>query len=256
MDMFGPDNVLVELTDHDQPLDDARNRLLAVVAARAGVPVVATGNVHYARPSGYRLAGAMAALRARRTLPEMDGWLPGAPTAYLRSGVEMTRRFAAYPGAVARAADVAASHSFDFDTVKPTLPDYPVPDGHTEASWLRVLTMSGAFQRYGPPEENPKAYEQLDYELKVIEELKFPGYFLIVYEITEFCRRENILCQGRGSAANSAVCFALGITAVDSVRHGLVFERFLSPVRDGPPDIDVDIEASRRELVIQHVYEK
>src|SRR5205085_2684617 len=127
-----------------------------------------------ARPSGYRLAGAMAALRARRTLPEMDGWLPGAPTAYLRSGLEMARRFEDYPRAVPLAAEIAASHAFDFDTVKPTLPDYPVPEGHTEASWLRVLTMRGARERYGPPEDNPRAYEQLDYELKVIEELKFP----------------------------------------------------------------------------------
>ena len=258
MDLFGPDRVLVELTDHDQPLDDARNRLLARLATRHALDTVATGNVHYARPADYRLHTAMSALRARRTLAEMDGWLPGAPTAYLRSGVEMLARFPVHEfgRAVVRSAELAAEHAFDFDTVKPTLPDYPVPDGHTEASWLRHLTYLGAAGRYGPESRNPKAYQQIAYELDVIEELKFPGYFLIVYDIAEFCRTHGILAQGRGSAANSAVCFALGITSVDSVRHGLVFERFLSPVRDGPPDIDVDIEAGRREDVIQHVYAK
>ncbi|MBS2549920.1 error-prone DNA polymerase [Catenulispora sp. NL8] len=258
MDLFGPRGVVVELTDHDQPLDDARNRLLARLAARHGLPTVATGNVHYARPADYRLHTAMAALRARRTLAEMDGWLPGGAGAYLRSGAEMLARFPVHEfgDAVTRSADLAAGHAFDFDTVKPTLPDYPVPDGRTEASWLRELTYAGAAGRYGPESGNPKAYQQIAYELDVIEHLKFPGYFLIVYDIAEFCRTHGILAQGRGSAANSAVCFALGITSVDSVRHGLVFERFLSPVRDGPPDIDVDIEAGRREDVIQHVYAK
>ncbi|MEY9860482.1 error-prone DNA polymerase [Catenulispora sp. GAS73] len=258
MDLFGPDRVLVELTDHDQPLDDARNRLLARLATRHALPTVATGNVHYARPADYRLHTAMSALRARRTLAEMDGWLPGAPTAYLRSGAEMLARFPVheYGRAVVRSAELAAEHAFDFKTINPQLPDYPVPDGHTEASWLRHLTYLGAAERYGPESGNPKAYQQIAYELDVIEELKFPGYFLIVYDIAEFCRTHGILAQGRGSAANSAVCFALGITSVDSVRHGLVFERFLSPVRDGPPDIDVDIEAGRREDVIQHVYAK
>jgi len=258
MDTFGPGSVLIELTDHDQPLDDARNRLLARLAARHGLPTVATGNVHYARPADYRLHTAMAALRANRTLAEMDGWLPGAPTAYLRSGAEMLARFPVHEfgPAVVRSAELAAEHAFDFDTVKPRLPDYPVPEGHTEASWLRHLTYLGAAERYGSESENPQAYKQIAYELDVIEELTFPGYFLIVYDIAEFCRARGILAQGRGSAANSAVCFALGITSVDSVRHGLVFERFLSPVRDGPPDIDVDIEAGRREDVIQHVYAK
>ena len=258
MELFGREHVVVELTDHDQPLDDARNRLLARLAARHGLRTVATGNVHYARPADYRLHTAMAALRANRTLAEMDGWLPGAPTAHLRSGAEMLARFpeAEFGPVVTFSADLAADHAFDFDTVQPRLPDYPVPPGHTEASWLRHLTYQGAAERYGPPGGNPRAYEQIARELDVIEELEFPGYFLIVYDIAEFCRVNGILAQGRGSAANSAVCFALGITSVDSVRHGLLFERFLSPVRDGPPDIDIDIEAGRREEVIQHVYAK
>jgi error-prone DNA polymerase len=131
-----------------------------------------------------------------------------------------------------------------------------VGEGHTDASWLRHLTMKGALDRYGTPAEHPRAYAQLEHELKVIEDLKFPGYFLIVESITDFCKQEDILCQGRGSAANSAVCYALGITNVDAVQYDLLFERFLAPERDGYPDIDLDIESGRREEVIQHVYEK
>src|SRR5688500_18097869 len=125
-------------------------------------------------------------------------------------------------------------------------------------SWLRVLTERGAVKRYGPrgAERVPGAYAQIDHELALIEQLNFPGYFLIVYDIVEFCRKADILCQGRGSAANSAVCYALGITAADAVSLGLLFERFLSPERDGPPDIDVDIESDRREEAIQYVYER
>ncbi len=152
--------------------------------------------------------------------------------------------------------DLAAELAFDLHLVAPKLPDYPVPPGHTEMSWLRHLTYEGAAERYGPPTAAPAAYEQLDRELAIIEQLNFPGYFLIVYDIVAFCRKEKILCQGRGSAANSAVCYALYITNVDAVRWDMLFERFLAPERDGPPDIDVDIESDRREEVIQHVYDK
>ncbi len=131
-----------------------------------------------------------------------------------------------------------------------------MPDGHTEATWLRELVRRGGEDRYGPrgQEKIRGAWAQIDHELRVIEDLHFPGYFLVVYDLVEFCRRNGILAQGRGSAANSAVCYALGITAVDAVKHGLLFERFLAPERDGPPDIDIDIESARREEVIQHVY--
>jgi error-prone DNA polymerase len=140
----------------------------------------------------------------------------------------------------------------------PQLPDWDTPDGYDEMSWLRELTLSRAVRRYGTPgaERVPGAYKQLAYELDMIAKLDFPGYFLIVSEIVDFCRESDILCQGRGSAANSAVCYALGITAVDPVTYGLLFERFLAPDRDGPPDIDLDIESGRREEVIQHVYER
>ncbi|MDG4832170.1 error-prone DNA polymerase [Solwaraspora sp. WMMD1047] len=254
--LFGAETVAVELTDHGDPTDGDRNDALAELAAAAGLPTVATTNAHYATPGRRRLATALAAVRARRSLDELDGWLPAAGTAHLRSGAEMAQRFAAYPGAVARAAEFGAELAFDLHLVAPALPDYPVPPGHTEMSWLRKLTMDGALERYGPPEAHPTAYRQLEHELAMIEALGFPGYFLVVYDIVTFCRRSDIYCQGRGSAANSAVCYALRVTNVDAVRHNLLFERFLAPERDGPPDIDVDIESDRREEVIQHVYAK
>ncbi|MDP9791931.1 error-prone DNA polymerase [Catenuloplanes nepalensis] len=251
---FGADNVAVELIDHGDPFDGVRNEALAELARQRGLPTVATNNVHYATPGRRRLATALAAVRARRSLDEMDGWLPAAATAHLRSGAEMAARFRHFPGAVARTVDFARDLAFDLNLVAPELPDFPVPDGHTEMSWLRELTWRGALKRYGPPEAAPDAYVQLHRELDMIEQLDFPGYFLIVWDIVDFCRRNDIYCQGRGSAANSAVCYALWVTNVDAVRWQLLFERFLAPERDGPPDIDVDIESDRREEVIQYIY--
>jgi error-prone DNA polymerase len=212
--------------------------------------------VHYATPGRRRLATTLAAVRARRSLDEIDGWLPAAGVAHLRSGEEMAARFGAYPGAVERAARYARELAFDLDLVAPELPDCPVPPGHTEMSWLRHLTEQGAVRRYGTRAQRPDAYRQIDHELDMIERLGFPGYFLIVHDIVMFCQDANIYCQGRGSAANSAVCYALGITNVDAVRWKLLFERFLAPERDGLPDIDLDIESGRREEAIQHVYDK
>jgi error-prone DNA polymerase len=166
----------------------------------------------------------------------------------------MAQRFARYPGAVERAAEIGRACAFDLRLVAPRLPDFPVPAGHSEMSYLRELTMQGALKKYGPRHANPSAYTQLEHELAVIEALNFPGYFLIVWEIVEFCRTNDILCQGRGSAANSAVCYAIGITKADPIYFKLLFERFLAPERDGPPDIDLDIESGRREEVIQYVY--
>jgi error-prone DNA polymerase len=254
--LFGRENVVVELTDHGDPCDGERNDDLAALARQAGLRVVATNNVHYASPARRRLATALAAVRARRSLDDMDGWLPAAASAHVRSGAEMAQRFAAYPGAVAASVELAAELSFDLTLVAPNLPDYPIPPGHTEMSWLRALTYDGACERYGTREQHPQAYRQLDHELDMIEQLGFPGYFLVVYDIVKFCRDNNIYCQGRGSAANSAVCYALRITNVDAVTWGMLFERFLAPERDGPPDIDVDIESDRREEAIQHVYAK
>jgi error-prone DNA polymerase len=256
--VFGRENVAVELWDHGDPTDTARNDALVALGARLAVDIVATNNVHYATPARRRLATALAAVRARRSLDDIDGWLPPAASAHLRSGGEQARRFVRYPGVVERAAAIGRACAFDLRLVAPKLPDFPVPPGHTEMSWLRELTRQGVERRYGPPdgERVPGAYRQIAYELDMIERLGFAGYFLVVWDITEFCRRSNIYCQGRGSAANSAVCYALGITNADAVALGLLFERFLSPERDGPPDIDIDIESERREEAIQYVYER
>ena len=257
-DMFGRPNVMVELTSYDQPADDERNDALYELAASTGTAAVASGNVHYATPRDARLAQALAAVRARRSLDEMDGWLAASGAAYLRSGAEMAGRLRSYPGVAERTMRLARDCAFDFEVIAPRLPVFPVPGKHTEATWLRSLVAGKAPQRYGPPDgERVKgAYAQIARELDVIEALGFPGYFLIVHDIVRFCEQAGILCQGRGSAANSAVCYALGITGVDPVRHDLLFERFLSAGRDGPPDIDLDIEHRRREEVIQYVYGK
>ncbi len=255
---FGRDNVAVELFDHDQPLDSARNDALARLAVARGIEPVATSNAHYAAPAGHRLASALAAVRARRSLDEMDGWLPGGPSAHLRSAAEQARRFARFPGAVERAGELGRALAFDLRLLAPGLPPFPVPRGNDEMGYLVALVEEGGGQRYGPrhAERVPGAWAQIDHELEVIGALGFPGYFLVVWDIVQFCRRNGIYCQGRGSAANSAVCFALGVTNADAVALGLLFERFLSPERDGPPDIDVDIESERREEVIQYVYER
>ncbi|MBV8950567.1 MAG: error-prone DNA polymerase, partial [Actinobacteria bacterium] len=257
VDGFGRDRVLVELWDHGDPLDGHRNDALAALAAAAGVEVVATNNVHYATMRQRRLAHALAAIRSCRSLDELDGWLPASPLAHLRSPAEQHRRFARYPGAVERSAEIAAQIAFDLRHAAPNLPDHLVPPGHTEMTWLRELTWQGATRRYPPSHSrHAEARRQIEYELRVIEELGFPGYFLLVHDIVEFCVSNDIYCQGRGSAANSAVCYALGITKADAVGLGLLFERFLSPERDGPPDIDLDIEHQRREEVIQYVYNR
>ncbi len=256
--VFGRDNLAVELWDHGDPLDSARNDALTQVAARAGVECIATNNVHYAQQSRRPLATALAAVRARRSLDELDGWLPAASSAHLRAGFEQQHLFRRYPGVVERAAALGVECAFDLHLVAPDLPPYPCPNGLDEMQFLRHLAYQGAERRYGPRGQpsTDKPYAQIDHELDLIESLGFPGYFLIVWDIVEFCRRSNIYCQGRGSAANSAVCYALGVTNADAVALGLLFERFLSPERDGPPDIDIDIESTRREEAIQYVYER
>jgi len=256
VDRFTASRVSIELTHHGQPLDDERNAALAGLAPRFGVGVVATTGAHFAHPSRARLAMAMGAVRARQSLDSAAGWLAPLGGSHLRSGAEMARLFAQRPDVVTAAAELGEQCAFGLALIAPQLPPFDVPDGHTEDSWLRRLVMAGAGDRYGPAEGAPRAYSQIEHELKVITQLRFPGYFLVVHDIARFCRENNILCQGRGSAANSAVCYALGVTAVDPVANELLFERFLSPARDGPPDIDMDIESDQREKVIQYVYDK
>ena len=256
VDRFTASRVSIELTHHGQPLDDERNAALAGLAPRFGVGVVATTGAHFAHPSRARLAMAMGAVRARQSLDSAAGWLAPLGGSHLRSGAEMARLFAQRPEVVTAAAELGEQCAFGLALIAPQLPPFDVPDGHTEDSWLRRLVMAGARDRYGPAEGAQRAYSQIEHELKVISQLKFPGYFLVVHDISRFCQENNILCQGRGSAANSAVCYALGVTAVDPVANELLFERFLSPARDGPPDIDMDIESDQREKVIQYVYDK
>ena len=266
VEAFGRDRVLVELWDHGDPTDSVRNDALVAVAEAVGVDCVATNNCHYATPAQRPLAAALAAVRSRRSLAELDPWLPAAATAHLRSGAEQARRFARFPGVVERAAEIGLAAAFDLSLVAPSLPPFPCPPGPdgeplSEMAYLRRIAEEGGRRRYG---ERPvrgedlslraRAWATIDRELDIIEHLGFAGYFLVVWDLVEFCRRNDILCQGRGSAANSAVCFALGVTKADAVSLGLLFERFLSTERDGPPDIDIDIESGRREEVIQHVY--
>ena len=264
IDAFGRDRVLVEVWNHSDPLDAWRNDALVGIAAACGVESVATNDVSYAVPGDHVVACALAAVRHRCSLDELDPQLPPAATACLRSAAEQERRFARYPGVVSRAADIAHHVAFDLSLIAPKLPPYPCPGGLSEIRFLRQLAEAGGRRRYG---ERPlgahedlslrsRAWRTIDHELEVIDRLGFAGYFLVVWDIVQFCERNDILCQGRGSAANSAVCFSLGITKADAVSLGLLFERFLSTERDGPPDIDLDIESDRREEVIQYVYER
>ncbi|MBX8995593.1 error-prone DNA polymerase [Corynebacterium testudinoris] len=252
---FGTDNVVLEYTatmtpedaDHHELLD-RWNNLRAVATA---VPGAATRDRS-------RLAGAKRALARRLSLPDAEPDLHPMGAPWMRSGDQMVRLLPGRESLVEQTLAVARECAFTLDLVAPELPDFPTPNGHSEMSWLREKTRERARRRYAtrPEDIRERAHRQIDYELEVIEQLNFPGYFLIVCDLVDFCRDHNILCQGRGSAANSAVCFALGITNAEPISAGLLFERFLSPNRDGPPDIDIDIESGRREEVIQYVYER
>ncbi|MGL5811349.1 MAG: error-prone DNA polymerase [Nocardioides sp.] len=255
LSMFGRDHVVVELIDHGLPGDSAVNDVLAGLAAERGIRFVATNNVHYATPDDHRLACSLAAIRARRSLPEMAGWLPAWGAACLRSGEEMARRFRRYPGAVTRTVELADELAFSLEQARPRLPKQAIPAGYTPIGWLRQLTERGADARYGGTAHEAKARRRIAEELRIIESKDFAGYFVIVYDIIAFAKGRGILCQGRGSAASSAVCYALGITAIDPVSYNLPFARFISTHRDEEPDIDVDFDSARREEVIQWVYD-
>lgn len=252
--LFGRDAVHVELIDHGNPLDTRHNDVLAGLARERGLPLLATNNVHYAVPQRQLLAAAVAAVRANRGLDELDGWLPAHAGAHLRSGAEMAERFVRFPDAVARTVTLADELAFPLRRAKPALPKQEVPEGHTPMSWLRSLVWDAVPRKY--PDLRPEDRERIERELGVIEMKDFPGYFLIVHGIVQEARRRGILCQGRGSAANSAVCYLLDITAIDAIYYRLPFERFLSSLRDEEPDIDVDFDSDRREEIIQWVYQE
>ncbi|GAB2978584.1 error-prone DNA polymerase [Nocardioides montaniterrae] len=255
VDRFGADNVVVELIARDHPGADDDNDLLAALAADRRLPVVATGNVHHATPAQRRLATAMAAIGARSSIADLEGRLDLSGSAHLRSGAEMLARFGRHPDAISRSVVLAQELAFDLRKATPKLPKQGIPAGFTPDTWLRHLTERGFVTMYAGTEHEQQARERIERELRVIAEKDFAGYFIIVHDIVAFARSKGILCQGRGSAASSAVCYALGITAIDSVFFNLPFERFISEHREEEPDIDVDFDSDRREEVIQWVYD-
>jgi error-prone DNA polymerase len=255
-----PGRLYIELWHHGMPEDDPRNDLLAEVAARLGLPTVATNNVHYADRNDSDLAEVLAAIGGRRDLDIGDGFRPATDERYLKTAVEMTRRFARYPGAVERAAALGEALAFDLDLLEPELPDFPMPGAFLdENEYLEHLVFEGARSVYpgtGDDGIDRQAHERLRHELTIIDELGFAGFFLVAWDIVSFAREQGIYCQIRGSGADSAVCRCIGLTRVDPIRLHLPFERFLSEERGRPPDIDIDFEAERREEVIQYCYRR
>ncbi|HHQ47773.1 MAG TPA: DNA polymerase III subunit alpha, partial [Acidobacteria bacterium] len=250
-----PGRLHVELQRHRLRHEEHANRALLDLARRLRLPVVATNGVRYARREDRELADVLACLREGVTVDTAGRILPAQRERCLKSPAEMAALFADLPGAVAAAGELAESLQFTLDDLGYRFPDYPLPPGETPSSFLRAITWREARARFRPL--TARAQAQLERELDLIEKLDLAGYFLIVWDIVRFCRRENILAQGRGSAANSAVCYALSITAVDPVRMGLLFERFLSEERGEWPDIDLDLPSGpQREKVIQYVYRR
>lgn len=255
-DVFGTSGTHAELVDHRLPEDSVAADAMWVAARRAGVPVVATGAVHYAAPRQARVAQALTALRRRETLDRAAGHLMAAPTAHLRPRAERAAFLSRYPGVADTTVALGRSCVIDLGELHPELPEFAVPAGHTQDSWLRDRAEAACVGRYGPRADPGAgaAWRQLDHELDLVAGLGLAGYFLIVHDIVRHAAEQGIWCQGRGSAASSVICYVLGITAVDPLRHGLLFERFLSLEKAGPPDIDLDLESGRREEVIQYVY--
>lgn len=252
------ENLIIEIWNHNDPIDFARNDYLVSLAVEHNLPIVATQNVHYATRDKHPVANIFAAIKANKTLAEMNPYLNVSASQHLIDYKNQIKRFKRWPVAVETAAEIASEISFEFSLLTPDLPKFLAPEGYDENSWLTKLVYEKAPYYYGSRNNEivKGAWKQLDYELDIIKQLGFSGYFLIVFDIVEFCKKSNILCQGRGSAANSAVCYVLGITKVDAVSMGLLFERFLSEARIEPPDIDLDIESTRREEVIQYVYSR
>ncbi len=263
-DAFG-DRLYVMLPRHRRPEEVRQEARARRHAERARIPLVAATEVLYHTPARRDLQDVLTCIRHGVTLAASGRRTkPNAEHALKPSGA-MTRLFADDPALVDRTREVAARCTFSLAELRYRYPAERLPDGHSTSAWLRELTLRGARERFGPGGGGingagemggvPRAIrEQVDRELELIDELDYGGYFLTMHEIVQFCRREQILCQGRGSAANSVVCYCLGITAVDPTRVELLFERFLSRERREPPDIDLDIMHARREEVIQHVY--
>ncbi len=253
--VFGRANVCVELQRHLLRDEEADNQALVDLASAFHVPVIATNGVRFAEPSNRPLYDVLTCIRHKTTLERAGRRLSWNAERYLKSPEAMARLFADMPGAIAATRELADRLAYTMADLGYRFPDYPVPRGETMASFLRKITHAGARERYRPYDD--RARKQIERELDLIEKLDLAGYFLIVWDIVNYCRQQDILVQGRGSAANSAVCYSLGITAVDPVGMDLLFERFLSEQRGEWPDIDLDLPSGdRRERTIQHLYEK
>ncbi len=259
--IFGPDRLAVELQRRRRRGEDVALRFLAGLAAEQGLPVVATGGVRYARRSDRTVADVFTCLRHHTTLDAAGRLLSPNAERHLRSPAAMAALFADHPAALANTRRIADRLEFTLRDLGYRFPDFPVPAGQTMETFLRERTQAGARERIGAV--TPALQAQLDRELALIDRLGFAGYFLIVWDICLWCRQRGILIQGRGSAANSAVCYVLGITAVNPVKYRLLFERFLSEGRVGAdghpswPDIDLDLPSGDlRESVIQEIYQR
>ncbi|HEV7672578.1 MAG TPA: error-prone DNA polymerase [Thermoanaerobaculia bacterium] len=247
--------VHVEIGRHHLREEEHANRALIDLARRLRLPLVATNGVRYAAPKDKPLFDVLTAIRHRTTLDAAGKLLAAHRERHVKSADEMRQAFADLPEALAGNVELAARLDFTLADLGYRFPDYPLPSGETPASYLRHITWNCAPARFRP--FSGKAQAQIQKELDMIEKLDLAGYFLIVWDIVRFCLAENILAQGRGSAANSAVCYALSITAVDPVRMDLLFERFLSEERGEWPDIDLDLPSgAQREKVIQYVYHR
>ncbi len=247
--------VHVEIGRHHLREEEHANRALIDLARRLRLPLVATNGVRYAAPKDKPLFDVLTAIRHRTTLDAAGKLLAAHRERHVKSAAEMRQAFADLPEALAGNVELAARLDFTLADLGYRFPEYPLPSGETPASYLRHITWNCAPARFRP--FSGKAQAQIQKELDMIEKLNLAGYFLIVWDIVRFCLAENILAQGRGSAANSAVCYALSITAVDPVRMDLLFERFLSEERGEWPDIDLDLPSgAQREKVIQYVYRR
>ena len=253
--LFGRDSVYVELQRHFRRDEEADNRALVHLASAFHVPTVATNGVRFATTSERPLFDVVTCIHHHTTLAEAGRRLAPNAERYLKPPADMVALFSDRPDAIARTCELADRLQYTMADLGYRFPDYPVPPGETQATFLRQMAEIGARDRYRPYHDRARA--QIARELDLIEKLNLAGYFLIVWDIVNFCRQHDVLVQGRGSAANSAVCYSLGITAVDPVAMDLLFERFLSEERGEWPDIDLDLPSGdRRERVIQHVYEK
>jgi error-prone DNA polymerase len=258
-DIFGQRNIYVELQRHFHREEEYRNRVAIEIAEALHLPLLATNGVNYATPRERELADAFTALQHHRTLATAGRLLARNAERYLKSPAAMRALFADVPEAIANTLELSSRLEFTLNDLGYEFPRYPVPDGETMMSFLRERTREGMQSRYGraDAELKKRARRQIERELSLIEKLNLAGYFLIVWDLVRFCREQNILAQGRGSAANSAVCYSLGITAVDPIGMKLLFERFLSEERGEWPDIDLDLPSGdERERVIQYVYQR